>query len=192
MDKNSPFAPGEDEALLLEVAQGSQPAFAALYDRFATPMHSVALRILSNEAEAQDLLQEVFLSVWNKASTYRVDRGTAFSWVVAQTRNRAIDRIRSRRRRAELVEANAPDLQPSGSFVRTSSENVERSERGQQVRSALTQLSDEQRQVLKLAYFDGLTQAEIAARLQEPLGTIKARAHRGLARLRAALKGLHD
>jgi RNA polymerase sigma-70 factor (ECF subfamily) len=134
----------------------------------------------------------VFLSVWNKAETFQAERGSAFSWVVAQARHRAIDRIRARRRRGELLEANAPDLQPSGSFVRSSSEHHEQNERGQQVRAALAQLSDEQREVLRLAYFEGLTQTEIAEKLEEPLGTIKARAHRGLARLRTALRYLHD
>jgi RNA polymerase sigma-70 factor (ECF subfamily) len=183
---------GEDERLLVKVAEGSRAAFTSLYERFSTPLYSLALKMLANEAEAQDLLQEVFLSIWNKASTFRADRGSAFSWVVSQTRNRAIDRIRSRRRRGELIEANAPDLAPSGSVVLSSSENFERNDRGRQVRSALSQLSDDQREVLRLAYFEGLTQAEIAEKLEEPLGTIKARAHRGLARLRASLRYLHD
>jgi RNA polymerase sigma-70 factor (ECF subfamily) len=150
------------------------------------------LKILANEAEAQDLLQEVFLSIWNKAATFRVERGSAFAWAVAQLRNRAIDRIRSRRRRGELIEAHAPELTPSGSAVLSSAENAELSERGRQVRSALTQLSEDQAAVLRLAYFEGLTQSEIAEKLEEPLGTIKARAHRGMARLRAALRYLND
>ena len=188
----STFPAGDDEQLMLKVAEGNGPAFAALYDRFATPVYSFALKMLTNEAEAQDLLQEVFLSVWNKAATFRADRGTAFSWVVSQARNRAIDRIRSRRRRGELIEANRPDLEPSGSAVLSSSDHYELNERGRHVRSALEQLSEEQRQVLRLAFFEGLTQAEIAQKLEEPLGTIKARAHRGMARLRTALRYLHD
>jgi RNA polymerase sigma-70 factor (ECF subfamily) len=188
-----PFSPpGDDEQLLLKVAEGSRTAFATLYERFSKPLYSLALKILANETEAQDLLQEVFLSVWNKASTYRVERGSAFSWVVAQVRNRAIDRIRSRRRRGELLEENAPDLEPSGSFVPSSAENYEKSDRARHVRAALGQLSGEQREVLQLAYFEGLTQVEIAEKLEEPLGTIKARAFRGMARLREALRYLHD
>ncbi len=188
-----PFSPpGDDEQLLLEVAQGSRTAFASLYERFSMPLYSLALKILANEAEAQDILQEVFLSVWNKAATYRVERGSAFSWVVAQVRNRAIDRIRSRRRRGELLEENAPDLEPSGSAVPSSSEKYEQSDRARHVRSALAELSDEQREVLRLAYFEGLTQVEIAEKLEEPLGTVKARAYRGMARLREVLRYLHD
>jgi RNA polymerase sigma-70 factor (ECF subfamily) len=194
MEQGSDFtsARGEDEQLMLKVAEGNRSAFATLYDRFSTPLYSLVLKMLANEAEAQDLLQEVFLSVWNKAATFRAEKGSAFAWVVSQARNRAIDRIRSRQRRGELIQAYGPELEPAGSVVASSAQNVELSERGRHVRSALEQLSAEQRQVLRRAYFEGLTQAEIAQKLAEPLGTIKARAHRGLARLRATLRFLHE
>jgi RNA polymerase sigma-70 factor (ECF subfamily) len=194
MEKAIHSAPeAEDDArLIAKVADGDRIAFGVLYDRFSTPLYSLALKMLANEAEAQDLLQEVFLSVWNKAPTFRADRGSAFSWVVTQLRNRAIDRIRSRRRRGELLEAHAPDLEPSGSATTSSAENCEINERAREVRSAMVQLSDDQREVLRLAYFEGLTQVEIAQELEEPLGTIKARAHRGMARLRSILRGLHE
>ncbi len=182
----------DDEQLLRKVAEGNRSAFGALYDRFSTPVYSLALKMLANEAEAQDLVQEVFLSVWNKASTFRPEKGAAFSWVVAQARHRAIDRIRSMRRRGQLVEANLPELEPSGSVVSSSAENAGLNERGRHVRAALDQLSEEQRKVLRLAFFEGLTQVEIAEKLAQPLGTIKARAHRGLVRLRAILRFLHE
>lgn len=182
----------EDEALMLRVATGDREAFSELYDRFSTPLYSLALKMLANEAEAQDLLQEVFLSVWNKADTFRGDRGSAFSWVVSQLRNRAIDRLRTRKRHGELIEANAPDLEPSSSAVASSSDQAETSDRARQIRSALGQLSEDQRQVLRLAYFEGMTQVEIAQKLSEPLGTIKARAHRGMAKLRPLLRFLHE
>jgi len=181
-----------DEHLIAQIAKGERSAFAALYDRYSTPLYSLALKMLANEAEAQDLLQEVFLSVWNKAATFRAERGSAFSWVVAQLRNRAIDKIRSRRRHGELIEANAPDLEPADSGTLSSADQCEISERARVVRSALKEISDDQRQVLRLAYFEGLTQAEIAEQLEEPLGTIKARAQRGMARLRSILRALHE
>jgi len=181
-----------DEQLIVQVARGNRSAFAALYDRYSTPLYSLAVRMLANESEAQDLLQEVFLSVWNKASTFRADRGSAFSWVVAQLRNRAIDRIRAKRRHGELIEANAPDLEPTGSAALTSADHCAISERARVVRSALEQISDDQRQVLRLAYFEGLTQVEISEKLEEPLGTVKARAQRGMARLRTILRALHE
>jgi RNA polymerase sigma-70 factor (ECF subfamily) len=182
----------DDAQLIAQVARGDRAAFGRLYDRFSTPLHSLALKMLANEAEAQDLLQEVFLSLWQKAPQFRADRGSAFAWMVTQLRNRAIDRIRSRRRRGELLEANAPELEPSGSAVSTSAQNCETGERARELRSAMEQISEEQRQVLRLAYFEGFTQAEIAEKLKEPLGTIKARAARGLARLRSILRILHD
>ncbi len=177
---------------MLRVAQGDRAAFSALYDRFATPLYSLALKMLANEAEAQDLLQEVFLSVWNKAPRFQADRGGAFSWVVSQLRNRAIDRLRARRRHGELLEAHAPDLEPSGSGVSSSADQAQTGERAREVRSALEQLSEEQRQVLRLAFFEGLTQVEIAEKLEEPLGTIKARACRGMAKLRTILRFLNE
>jgi RNA polymerase sigma-70 factor (ECF subfamily) len=182
----------DDAQLIARVAQGDREAFGALYDRFATPLYSLAMKMLASETEAQDLLQEAFLSLWQKAPQFRAERGSAFSWMVSQVRHRAIDRIRARRRRGELLDAHAPDLEPSGSVTASSAQNAEAGERAREVRSALAQLSDEQRQVLRLAYFEGLTQAEIAEKLAEPLGTIKARASRGLARLRSILRIMHD
>jgi RNA polymerase sigma-70 factor (ECF subfamily) len=191
--ENATAANANDDAqLIAQVAQGDRAAFGTLYDRFAVPLYSLALKMLANEAEAQDLLQEVFLSLWKKAPMFRADRGSAFAWMVAQVRHRAIDRIRSRRRRGELLESNAPHLEPTGSATTSSAQNCETSERAREVRSAMGQLSDEQRQVLRLAYFEGLTQVEIAEKLEEPLGTIKARAARGLARLRVILRIHHD
>jgi RNA polymerase sigma-70 factor (ECF subfamily) len=182
----------DDGELITKIAQGDRAAFLTLYDRFSTPLYSLAIKILGNEAEAQDVVQEVFLSVWNKASTFRAERGSAFSWVVTQLRNRAIDRIRSRSRRRELLDAHAPDMEPAGAASLSSADNCEISERAREVRSAMDQLSQDQRQVLRLAFFEGLTQAEIAEKLKEPLGTIKARAYRGMARLRQLLRGLHE
>jgi len=178
--------------LILKVAQGDRAAFIALYDRFSTPLYSLAIKMLANQTEADDLLQEVFLSVWNKAASYRADRGSAFSWVVAQLRNRAIDRLRSRRRHGELLEAHAPELEPTSSASASSADHCVVSERAREVRAALGQISEDQRQVLRLAYFDGLTQTEIASKLSQPLGTIKARAQRGMARMRTILRVLHE
>jgi RNA polymerase sigma-70 factor (ECF subfamily) len=188
---HSPVAPA-DEELLTQVAAGDRMAFGSLYDRLSGPLFSLALKMLGNEAEAQDVLQEVFLTVWNKASTFNAARGSAFSWMVTQLRNRAIDRIRSRKRRGELLETFGHELEPSGAGMRSAAEDCDASERSRQVREALEKLSDEQRLVLRLAYFEGLTQVEIAQKLDEPLGTIKARAHRAMARLRDILRYLHD
>jgi RNA polymerase sigma-70 factor (ECF subfamily) len=188
---HSPVAPADEELLTL-VAAGDRVAFGSLYDRLGGPLFSLALKMLGNEAEAQDVLQEVFLTVWNKASTFNSARGSAFSWIVTQLRNRAIDRIRSRRRRGELMETFGHEVEPGGGDMRSAAEDCDASERSREVRAALDKLSDEQRHVLRLAYFEGLTQVEIAKKLDEPLGTIKARAHRAMARLRDILRYLHD
>jgi RNA polymerase sigma-70 factor (ECF subfamily) len=187
---HTPLVPA-DEELMLQIAAGDRAAFAALYDRLAGPLFSLALKMLGQEAEAQDLVQEVFLTLWNKAAQFDAARGSAFSWSVTQLRNRAIDRIRSRRRRGELLDTFGADLAPHDG-LRTASEDAEASDRSRQVRAALEKLSDEQQNVLRLAYFEGLTQSEIAERLDEPLGTVKARAHRAMARLRDILRYLHD
>jgi RNA polymerase sigma-70 factor (ECF subfamily) len=182
----------DDKEIMLKIAQGDRAAFGVLYDRFSAPLYSLALRMLGNEAEAQDMLQEVFLSILSKAPAFSPERGTAFAWVVAQLRNRIIDRLRARRRRGELTETYAADLEPSGSAALTSSQNLDATERAREVRSALDQLDEEQRQVLRLAFFEGMTQSEIAEKLEEPLGTIKSRASRGMARLRSVLGYLHE
>ena len=187
---HSSLAPADDE-LLAQVAAGDRSAFGVLYERLAGPLYSLALKMLANDAEAQDLVQEVFLTIWNKADTFNVARGSAFSWAVTQLRNRAIDRIRSRKRRGELLESFGQDLAPADG-LRSAAEDAEASDRSRQVRAAMAKLNDEQRDVLRLAYFDGLTQNEIAKKLDEPLGTIKARAHRALARLRDILRYAHD
>lgn len=188
-----PFSGANDDAqLMLRVARGDRSAFEALYDRFSTPLYSLALKMLGNEAEARDLLQEVFLAIWNKAPGYYADRGSTFAWVVSLLRNRAIDRIRARRRRGEWTEIHRKELEPTGSTVATSAHNLELSERAKEVRAALDQIAEEQRQVLRLAWFEGLTQAEIAEKLEEPLGTIKARAARGMARLRLLLRSHNE
>ena len=194
METTPHSAPGanDGDSLIVRVAQGDREAFGALYDRFSMPLYSLALKILGDEAEAKDLLQDIFLSIWHKAPGFRAERGTAFSWMVTLLRNRAIDRIRSRRRRSELLDANAPDLEPTSSATPTSAQEAIASERAREVRAALEQINDEQRQVLRLAYFEGLTQVEIAEKLEEPLGTIKARAQRGMARLRNLLRGIHE
>jgi RNA polymerase sigma-70 factor (ECF subfamily) len=179
-----------DAALLLEVARGDRDALARLYDRFSRPLHAVAFRILRDATEAEDVVHDIFISVWQKASTFEPSRCSALGWAVALTRNRAIDRLRTRRRRSELLDASEPsDLgyDETPSETKTSSGELWLKEKATAVRRAVTELSTEQRQALELAFFSGLTQQEIAARLKEPLGTVKARIRRGLLKLRDLL-----
>ncbi|ATC62683.1 RNA polymerase subunit sigma-70 [Nibricoccus aquaticus] len=179
-----------DAALLREIASGNKDALARLYDRFSRPLFAVALRILHDRAEAEDVVHDIFISLWQKAATFEAARCSALGWAIALTRNRAIDRLRTRRRRGEILDTSAPaDLgyDETASTAESSSLDLSFKERATTVRQAVTQLSAEQRTALELAFFSGLTQQEIAARLHEPLGTVKARIRRGLLKLRDLL-----
>jgi RNA polymerase sigma-70 factor (ECF subfamily) len=134
------------------------------------------------------VLQEVFLQIWAKASTYDASRGKPLTWAVTMTRNKAIDRLRSLQRRyrlqEELMLENGMDEQRTD---KTSAEEVGAEEKGRVIREAVRQLSKDQRQAIELAFFSGMTQAEIAEQLGEPLGTVKARIRRGMMKLREIL-----
>ena len=143
-----------------------------------------AMRILRSREEAEDVLQEVFLQVWRRASDFDPQRGRPFTWLVTLARSRAIDRLRqlgSRERAASSV------IELAGEGMVDAAENTFRSEQRQLVAAALTELSEEQRRALILAYFEGLTQAEIAERLRSPLGTVKTRMRSGMIKLRELL-----
>jgi RNA polymerase sigma-70 factor, ECF subfamily len=179
----------EDARLIRRMAGGDHQAMAELYERFSRPLYSTSLHILKDTAEAQDIVHDVFIALWEKAAVFASDRGSAFSWAVTLTRNRSIDRLRSRRRRAELLDQAAPaDL---GYFETITgadgNDPAALQDQAQAVRAAVAALPREQKHALELAFFSGLTQQEIAARLSEPLGTVKARIRRGLVKLRDSL-----
>jgi RNA polymerase sigma-70 factor (ECF subfamily) len=177
-----------DTELLQRIARGDRDAFAALYDRFSRPLYATALRILNDAKEAEDIVQDVFIALWEKAREFESGRGTAFTWAVTFTRNRAIDRIRMRRRRSELLSESFPaDLGYDESGPTDSADTLALSENAAAVRAAVAGLPAEQKHALELAFFSGLTQQEIAGRLREPLGTVKARIRRGLLKLRDTL-----
>lgn len=183
-----------DAELLRRMGRSDREAFAQLYDRFSRPLYATALRILNNPTEAEDIVQDVFLALWEKAAVFEPSRGSAFAWAVTLTRNRAIDRIRMRKRRNELLaETTAEDAgtQPSGAGLHSADELVSK-EQASAVRAAVAALPVEQQRAVELAFFGGLTQQEIAEKLREPLGTVKARIRRGLFRLRETLGGRHD
>ena len=178
----------EQAGLLAALARGDKAALARLYDTLARPLYSLAFRVTNDATEAQDIVQDVFLQLWHKAATFDASRGSVFGWAATLTRNRAIDRVRMRRRRGELLAEAAEELQPSAPAGDTDSAgSLWVREKAGVVRSALTQLAPEQQKAIELAFFSGLTQQEIAARLNEPLGTIKARIRRGLLKLRETL-----
>lgn len=178
----------EQVRLVAAMSRGDKTAMAALYDQLSGPLYSLAYRMLADASEAQDLTQDIFLQLWRTAGSYESGRGSVFSWAVTLTRNRAIDRLRMRKRRSEILSAAAPDLQPAAPGGHTdSADSLWLSEKTAAVRTALAELTPDQKQAIELAFFGGLTQQEIAARLDEPLGTIKARIRRGLLKLKDRL-----
>jgi RNA polymerase sigma-70 factor (ECF subfamily) len=186
---SSPSTPAEDAGLLRRIAARDREAFSEFYDRFAGVLFSVAVRILQNDTEAEDVLQEVLLQIWEKAGAYDGQLGKPLTWAITLTRNRAIDRLRAAQRRRVILETAVDPV----AFVADPNPDSRETSIGQEtakaVRAALGQLSVAERQALELAFFGGLTQTEIAAQLNEPLGTIKARIRRGMLHLRERLEG---
>ena len=171
--------------LIRQVANQDRDAFSQLYDRFSSLVFSLAMRMLRARSDAEDLLQEVFVQVWRQARNYSTERGSPEAWIVNIARSRAIDKIRSiRRMEKSFVLTDDPARAESSDNVESSAAE---SEARMAMNSALANLPDTQRKVLELAYFDGLTQTEIANRLAEPLGTIKTRMRSGIQRLRDML-----
>jgi RNA polymerase sigma-70 factor (ECF subfamily) len=175
-------------ALIRRMAGGDRDALAELYDNLSRPLYATARHILNDAAEAQDVVHDVFLSLWQNASSFDSGRGAAFSWAVTLTRNRSIDRLRTRANRARLLGNSIPDdLGYAESGEDGGIALADLGDRAVAVRSAMAELPSEQQRALELAFFSGLTQKEIAEKLSEPIGTIKARIRRGLIKLRDAL-----
>lgn len=180
-----PLAPSECE-LLKRVADGDLPAFSAFYDRAAVLMFSVAHRMLGQSADAGDVVQEAFLAIWEKAGSFNPALSSALSWAVILVRNKAIDRLRSQQRRSRYLEPGH-DPEALAVLFHPSQERDDLAAMRGAVQKALRILGPAERQAVELAFFGGLTQREIAAHLDEPLGTVKARIRRGLQRLRQPL-----
>jgi RNA polymerase sigma-70 factor, ECF subfamily len=173
--------------LIRQIAAGEEAALADLYELFAPMLFGLALRMMKDRKEAEDVLQEGFLYIWRKAVAYKPELSGPFSWTVRIVRNKAIDHLRSLRREQRFFERATVDF---GHFSDVDERSAEEPVFGEQraiVRAALAQIPAEQRQAIELAFFDGLTHEEIAAQLDTPLGTIKARIRRGLIRLRNSI-----
>ncbi|MFO0892294.1 MAG: sigma-70 family RNA polymerase sigma factor [Isosphaeraceae bacterium] len=187
-----PTEPREHDGspILAQVAQGDRVAFERFYDRYSSLVYTLALRILRTRADAEDLVQEVFLQVWRRAESYRPERGSVESWLLTMARNRALDRYRAANtmKRAHQLLQNLTPASDSLPAQRIAILDESRSV----VRSALGRLAHEQRRVLELAYYDGLSQSQIAAHLGVPLGTVKTRIRSAVERLRRTLRGSED
>lgn len=175
-----------DRALVARIESRDAEALALLYDRHAGRLMGLAHRILGDTGEAEEILQEVFLHVWKAASTFDPSRGPVLAWLLVATRSRSIDRLRSRRTGRS---AGARSLEEAPEPA--SREDVEADAAGReweaQCRAVIAELPEDQRRALELAYFDGLTHQEIAARTATPLGTVKTRVRLGLMKLRERL-----
>ena len=192
MDKPSQHATSTiAPSLLARIAKGDQQAFSQLYDHSSTLLFTLAVRILGNHEEAAELLQDVYLEVWRKVSRYDVGRGTPVAWLVTLTRSRAIDRLRARAARGyqathsmeeDVAATQAVDLGPSP-FETQADQELRLA-----VSAAVAGLPQAQQQAIELAYYEGLSHAEIAARLNQPLGTVKTRIKLGMSKLRDGLQ----
>jgi RNA polymerase sigma-70 factor (ECF subfamily) len=188
LNNNDPIGSISDTEVIRRIQAGDRKAFLQFYDRYVSLLLSVAARVLGERREAEDVVQEVFTQIWRKSSGYDPALGSLSSWVVTLARNKAIDRIRASTRRRRLLEEVALSADALGPEPPASAnDSLYGRERAQRIRTALADLAAEQRQVIELAFFAGLTQSEIASRLDQPLGTVKARIRRGMLRLREQL-----
>lgn len=177
----------DDATQLHAVARRDEAAFAQLYDRFHRPVFSLIVRVLRSRAEAEEVLQETFWQVWERAPDYRDDLGSVFCWVVTIARRKAIDRLRANARHLQRIE-QAQGLRTDDDFIApVGLESLAVDEQGQRVHEALARLNLEERRAIALAFFDGLTHGEIAAAVQAPVGTVKARIRRGMLKLKPML-----
>jgi len=178
-------------ALLRSVAQGDRAGFGELYDRLSSVLFSTAFRILNDREAAEDVLQDVFVQIWEKAPLYNPSLGKPVTWAITLTRNKAIDRLRATDRRSRLKEAMQSESKVLEQFDgRSSFDAVASEEAAKMVRASIQMLSEDQRQVIELAFYSSLSQTEIAERLNVPLGTIKARIRRGMLKLKELLDPL--
>jgi len=170
------------------MAAGDESALATLYDRHATPIYALALRITRRPEDAEDVTQQVFTQAWRTAARYDHSRGVVAAWLLMMARSRAIDCLRRRDPACEGTPddsqlAAIPDPEPSVEYVVATRQQVE------QVSMAMASLPAEQRRAIELAYYEGLTQREIASRTSTPLGTVKTRVRTALLSLRAVISG---
>lgn len=170
-----------DTALLQRIARKDTAAFHEFHRLHSGLLFATVAQVLNDQHDAEDILQDVLLMVWQKAHLYEPRKGKPLTWITTLARNRAIDRIRSRQRRSRLNEDFGNESQVAQpEFADSAVEEVEQTERSRFVRALLSQLNSDQKQAIKLAYFEGFSQADIARKLGQPIGTVKARIRRGM------------
>ncbi len=195
----SPIAPltsveVSDEELMRGVQQQDPEALASLYDRYSGVLKALIMRIIHNEAEADDLLQEIFMELWNHAQNYSAEKGKPLGWMVTLTRRRSIDRLRKRQSyaRAEERLQHETEQQPDAWVHNSVDADLEMSDMRHMLTKIISSLPPAQQQAIELAFFKGMSQREIAAHTNIPLGTIKTRLELGLKKIADGLKGMKD
>ncbi len=175
-----------DAALLNEIANGNRHSFQEIHGRYSGLLYTTIHKVLNDTDDSEEVLQEVMYSLWRKANLYNHGRGRPVTWLVSMARNRAIDRLRSKQRQSKVKKAYASEVEVIPRVAKSAGgfEVVARRETCHAIRTAVLELTTVQREAIEKVYFDGLTQQEIADQLGEPLGTVKARVRRGLAKLR--------
>jgi RNA polymerase sigma-70 factor (ECF subfamily) len=188
-----PGAP-RDVDLMLGIQSGDADALSQLYDRYSGIMKALILRIIHNETEADDLLQEVFMEIWNQAKNFSAEKGKALGWMVTLTRRRAIDALRKKQayaRAEERLQAE-PERQPLAWVENATEKDIEAGDTRVLMAKVINSLPEAQQQVIELAFFQGMSQREIAFHTNVPLGTVKTRLELGLKKIYDGLKELRD
>lgn len=188
-----PGAPS-DVDLMLGIQSGDQDALSQLYDRYNGIMKALILRIIRNDTEADDLLQEVFMEIWNQAKNFSAEKGKPLGWMVTLTRRRSIDALRKKQayaRAEERLQAE-PEQQPLAWVQNTTEKEIEAGDTRVLMAKVINSLPEAQQQVIELAFFQGMSQREIASNTNIPLGTVKTRLELGLKKIYDGLKELKD
>lgn len=187
-------APETDEQLMARIQEREPEALAALYDRYSGILKSLIMGVIHNDAEADDLLQEIYMEIWKQAAHYSVQKGKPLGWIVTLTRRRSIDRLRKKQAyaRAEERLQNETEQQPEAWVHNSTEDDIQMSDNRRLILGVLKNLPPAQREAIDLAFYHGMSQREIAAKTGIPLGTIKTRLELGLKKISEALKGMRD
>ncbi|MHA3775674.1 sigma-70 family RNA polymerase sigma factor [Verrucomicrobiota bacterium sgz303538] len=181
-----------DEDLMSGIQERDPEALSALFDRYSSVLKALVMRIIHNEAEAEDLLMEIYMEIWHHAPNYSPEKGKPLGWMVTLTRRRAIDRLRKRQSyaRAEERFQHETEAQPDAWVNNTVDNDIERHDLHEVLERIIASLPPAQQQAIDLAFYKGMSQREIAAYTNIPLGTIKTRLELGLKKIADGLKGL--
>ena len=177
----------DDAALIRRMCEADETALGALYDRWVRALYSLVVHLLKDPDEAEDVVEETFWQAWKKASSYEPSKGAVSTWLLTIGRRKALDRIRARNRHKEDPIGRDQSFADLPSTANDPAQDIEGKELREQVRAALRELPDEQREVLELGYFKGLSQSEIAEATGQPLGTVKTRMRLAMQKLREPL-----